>query len=225
MNPWRSNSAVSNLELVKYYKGRASEYDAIYSKPERRHDIKLLSTFLTEQLRNRSVLEVACGTGFWTQFFAPHTLSTTATDYNEEVLSIARGRLDAYDNIRVERSDAHSLVNISGEFNAGVAAFWWSHLEITKIARFLQTFHAKLLAGSLVVMTDNIFVEGSSTPLSRTDGEGNSYQIRQLKDGRRYEILKNFPSEIEFRKHIEPYGINIQFRKFTYFWCACYTLA
>jgi len=216
---------VSNLELAQYYADRASEYDAIYAKPERRDDIELLSSFLTEQLSNRRVLEIACGTGFWTQFFGPYTLSTTTTDYNEEVLSIARGRLGAYDNIRVEMSDAYSLDNISGEFDAGIAAFWWSHLEKAKIARFLQTFHAKLLPGSLVVMTDNIYVEGSSTPLSRTDDQGDSYQLRQLKDGRTYEILKNFPSETEFRKQIAPYGKDIQFRIFTYFWCGCYTLA
>lgn len=216
---------MSNLELAQYYADRASEYDAIYAKPERRDNIELLSSFLTEQLSNRRVLEIACGTGFWTQFFGPYTLSTTTTDYNEEVLSIARGRLGAHDNIRVERSDAYSLDNISGEFDAGIAAFWWSHLEKAKIDRFLQTFHAKLLAGSLVVMTDNIYVEGSSTPLSRTDDKGDSYQLRQLKDGRTYEILKNFPSEAEFRKQIAPYGKDIQFRIFTYFWCGCYTLA
>ena len=220
-----SNNTLDNPDLAKYYADRAPEYDAIYSKPERQHDIKLLGGFLIEQLRNKRVLEIACGTGFWTQLFGPYTLSTTATDFNEEVLSIARGRLDSYDNIRVERSDAYSLDNISDDFDAGIAAFWWSHLEKSKIARFLQTFHAKLLADSLVVMADNIYVEGSNTPFSRIDGEGNSYQLRKLKDGRTYEILKNFPSENEFIKQIAPYGINIQFRKFTYFWCACYTLA
>ena len=219
------NSVVINHELAKYYADRASEYDVIYSKPERQHDIKLLSSFLVEQLSDRSVLEVACGTGFWTQFYGPHTLSTTATDYNEEVLSIARSRLDAYDNIHVEMSDACSLSNISGNFNAGITAFWWSHLEKSKIASFLQTFHAKLSPGSLVIMADNIYVEGSSTPLSCTDNEGNSYQLRRLKDGQTFEILKNFPSETEFRMQIEPYGINIQFRKLTYFWCSCYSLA
>ena len=219
-----SNSTLANPDLAKYYADRALEYDAIYSKPERQHDIKLLAGFLVEQLRSKRVLEIACGTGFWTQFYGPHSCSTTATDCNEAVLSIAKKRLDAYDNVRLERSDAYSLSNISGDFNAGIAAFWWSHLEKSKIATFLHTFHARLLAGSLVIMADNIYVEGSSTSLSRTDSEGNSYQSRRLKDGRKYEILKNFPSETEFKKQIAPYGINIQFRKFTYFWCGCYTL-
>jgi demethylmenaquinone methyltransferase/2-methoxy-6-polyprenyl-1,4-benzoquinol methylase len=211
-------------DLAKYYADRASEYDAIYAKPERQGDIKLLSDLLTEQLSNKRVLEVACGTGYWTQFYGLFSNFTTATDYNEAVLSIARARLDAHDNIRVRQSDAYSLENISGDFNAGLAAFWWSHLEKTKIAAFLETFHSKLSSGSHVVMADNVYVEGSSTPLSHTDSAGNSYQLRRLKDGRTYEVLKNFPTEAEFRNQVAPYGENIQFRKFTYFWCGWYRL-
>ena len=216
---------MTDIELAKYYAERALEYDVIYSKPERQCDIKLLASHLTEQLDNKNVLEVACGTGYWTQFYGPHSNFTTATDYNEEVLSIARGRLDAHDNIRVEQSDAYSLNNIYGDFNAGLAAFWWSHLEKSKIAAFLETFHSKLSPGSRVVMADNIYVEGSSTPVSRTDSEGNSYQLRRLKHGRTYEVLKNFPTEAEFRNLVAPYGKNIQLKKFTYFWCGWYKLA
>ena len=216
---------MNDLELAKYYADRASEYDAIYAKPERQGDIRLLSSFITRQLSNKRVLEVACGTGFWTQYFSPHTLSTVATDFNDEVLSIARNRLDEQDNIRLEQSDAYSLANISGDFNAGIAAFWWSHLEKSKIAPFLEVFHSKLSAGSRVVMADNIYVEGSSTPILRADSEGNSYQLRRLKDGSKYEVLKNFPSEAEFTGRVAPYAKDIQFLKFTYFWCGCYTLA
>jgi len=216
---------MNDSDLAKYYADRASEYDAIYSKPERQGDIKLLSALLTEQLSNKSVLEVACGTGYWTQFYGPGSNFTTATDYNKEVLSIARGRLGVHDNIRVKQSDAYLLENICGDFNAGIAAFWWSHLEKSKIAAFLETFHSKLSSGSQVVMADNLYVEGSSTPLSRTDSEGNSYQLRRLNDGKTYEVLKNFPTEAEFKSQILPYGKDIRFRKFTYFWCGWYTLA
>jgi len=184
----------------------------------------LLSSLLVELLSNQRVLEVACGTGFWTQYYGPHTDSAAATDCNEEVLAIARNRLGAHDNIRVERADAYSLENLCGDYNVGIAAFWWSHLEKSKVAPFLETFHSKLSAGSRVVMADNIYVEGSSTPILRTDGEGNSYQLRRLRDGRTYEVLKNFPTEAEFRNQIAPYGKDIQFGKFIYFWCGCYTL-
>ena len=84
---------MNKTDIANYYAERASEYDVIYLKPERQKDIKSLLELLSDLLSNREVLEVACGTGYWTQFFAPQTISTTATDYNEEVLIIARNRL------------------------------------------------------------------------------------------------------------------------------------
>jgi len=98
-------------------------------------------------------------------------------------------------------------------------------LQKSEAASFLDTVHSRLSPDSLVMLVDNIYVEGSSTSVSRIDSEGNSYQIRRLKDGSRYEVLKNFPSEAEFRRQVAPYGENIQFRKLTYFWVGCYTLA
>ncbi len=219
------NPIVNNTHLAEYYADRASEYDAIYSKPERQSDIELLANFFSEFLKNKNVLEVACGTGYWTRYYGPKTLLTTAIDCNNKVLSIARNRLDAYHNIRIVNADAFSLHNIFGNFNSGIAAFWWSHIEKTKIGGFLETFHAKLAPGSLIVMADNNYVEGSNTHISRTDSNGNSYQLRRLKNGRIYEILKNFPSEAEFMSTVEAYGKNIQFKKLTYFWYGVYEIA
>ena len=46
-----------------------------------------------------------------------------------------------------------------------------------------------------MVFFDNCYVEGSSTPLSRTDAAGNTYQSRRLDDGSTHEVLKNFPAK------------------------------
>jgi len=213
---------VNNTNLANYYAERASEYDAIYRKPERQEDIKSLSDLLSGLLNNRKVLEVACGTGFWTQYFGPHTESTTATDYNDEVLAIAKSRLINQKKIILQKADAFSLKDLPAGFNAGIAAFWWSHLEKSKIKSFLETFHSKLMPGSRVVFADNRYVEGSSTSISRTDEHGNTYQERVLSDGRRFEVLKNFPSETEFRSEVSGIGKNVCFRKFVYFWCGWY---
>ena len=41
-----------------------------------------------------------------------------------------------------------------------------------------------------MVYVDNRYVAGSSTPISRRDEFGNTYQLRSLKDGTHYEVLK-----------------------------------
>eukprot|EP01030_Chromulinospumella_sphaerica_P032360 gene32360-33098_t len=76
-------------EMTDYYARRAQDYEAIYAKPERQTDLAALRLRLPALLVGRHVYEVACGTGYWTQFVAPAAASVFATDYNEEVLALA----------------------------------------------------------------------------------------------------------------------------------------
>ena len=99
----------NDTHLTDYYAERATEYDAIYHKPERQEDIKLLSKLLSDLLQERRILEVACGTGFWTRYLATRSKTITATDYNETVLAIARDRLVNLNNVQVQQADAFSL--------------------------------------------------------------------------------------------------------------------
>jgi ubiquinone/menaquinone biosynthesis C-methylase UbiE len=52
--------------MIDYYAARAPEYDSIYAKPERQADLRLIEAWLAEQCAGKQVLEVACGTGYWT---------------------------------------------------------------------------------------------------------------------------------------------------------------
>lgn len=212
-----------HTDLKQYYAKRSSEYDRIYSKPERQEDLQALSQLLPELLVERQLLEVACGTGYWTQFVAPICTSILATDYNTEVLKLAENRLAEKENVSFQQADAFNL-NVQGAFNGGLSAFWWSHLEKEKIPSFLTEFHSKLLPGSRVVFVDNNFVSGSSTPISREDEEGNTYQVRALLNGTQHEILKNFPSEQEFRALVKPFSNKISFKSSEYFWCGWYDI-
>ena len=78
--------------LQAYYAKRAAEYERIYAKPERQADLAALRSRIPALLARRSVLEVACGTGYWTEVIAPHVRSITAIDYVEETLAIARSK-------------------------------------------------------------------------------------------------------------------------------------
>ncbi|MFZ5807532.1 MAG: hypothetical protein ACOY3I_10050 [Verrucomicrobiota bacterium] len=69
---------------------------------------------------------------------------------------------------------------------------------------------------------DNQFIEGSSTPISRTDADGNTYQNRTLQNGEQHEILKNFPTEQELVQTFREQGKDIHYHDFIYFWSADY---
>lgn len=208
--------------MIDYYSQRAHEYERIYYKPERQEDLVRLREHLRRAVAGRRVLELACGTGFWTAAIADCAGAIHATDASEEVLEIARAKqLDAA-RVTFARGDAYHPSVPSPDFDAGLAFFWWSHVPRARLAEFLASFHAALRPGARIVIADNRFVPGSSTPISRTDAEGNTYQLRRLDDGSAHEVLKNFPTADELRSVLTPYADNLVVTLLHYFWHVTY---
>lgn len=213
---------MNQATLIDYYSRRAEEYERIYRKPERQADLERLRAHLCSLVGGRRVFEVACGTGYWTAAIADVVESVLATDASEEVLEIAREKRLHPGHVTFAKVDAYHPRLPRRDFDAGLAAFWWSHVPKARLSTFLDAFHAALLPGARVVFMDNHFVPGSSTPISRTDSEGNTYQQRRLDDGSTHEVLKNFPSPEELRGVLAPHAVEVTTLDF--FWCASYEL-
>ena len=63
--------------MQAYYAARAPEYDSVYRKPERQADLRAIEQWVPSRFVAARVLEIACGTGYWTQFIAPVALHVT----------------------------------------------------------------------------------------------------------------------------------------------------
>ena len=213
----------NNLPIQDYYAARAGEYDRIYQKPERQADLRKIESWLQATLAGGSVLEVACGTGYWTQFYAPRCSRVVALDSAEETLGIARTRT-LPDTVTFIVGDAYRIPAQSEKFDAGFAGFWWSHIPLGKIREFLHGFHAVLRPGATVVFLDNRYVEGSSTPISERDTGGNTYQARRLGDGSTHRVLKNFPTRKALLQVLSPLAGNVQYHEWEYYWAVEYVL-
>lgn len=211
--------------LAEYYAQRAPEYEKVYAKPERQHDLTVLKGFLRDVFTGRDVLEIACGTGYWSEILAQSAKSVFATDINEEVLEIARAKRAITESARVTfaRQDAFEIA-APATFNACLAAFWWSHIPRARLPVFLQALRSSLQPGAQVVFIDNRYVHGSSTPIHRTDEQGDSFQLRKLADGAEHEVLKNFPDREELIKAAEHFGANAMVDELQYYWILRYTL-
>jgi SAM-dependent methyltransferase len=260
---FRTCSASILPEMTSYYARRAGEYERIYSKPERQADLQRLRDCLQRAFTGARVLEIACGTGFWTKVIAASAASVMATDVNEEVLALARAKPLPPGKVTFLRADAYSLpafgrgapvvgaatsqtdkiLEISqpdidaalpgpaagraapfgDRFTGGLAAFWWSHVPRAKLRDFLLHFHGRLASEARVVFIDNVYVEGSSTPIARTDEHGDTFQLRKLDDGSVHEVLKNFPTENEMRGALEGMACAVQAHFLQYYWLLSYT--
>ncbi len=211
--------------LIDYYARRAPEYERIYHRPERQDDLRKLEQLVAQAFRDLDVLEVACGTGYWTWFIAMQARSILAADSSAEVIAIARDKDYAACAVSFVESDAYSLGNVEGTRSAGFSGFWWSHVAKAKLPLFINALHSKLDDHAPVVLIDNRYVEGNSLPVSRHDAEGNTYQMRRLVDGSEYEVVKNFPTETELAEQLMPHADDLEIELLTYYWLAKYRVA
>lgn len=213
-----------NPDMVEYYARRAREYEAIYHHPERQADLDQLRDRLSTIFAGLDVLDVACGTGYWTEYIARSAKSIVATDINDEVMELLHEKDFGSCPVQIVRADAYDLSVIDRTFPACFVGFFWSHIPKQRRQEFLANLHARLQPGAHVVMLDNMFVRGEMTELHRTDEHGNTYRERKLADGSTYEITKNYPTKDEFRRDLNGLAEVTKWQEFKYYWWAEYQL-
>jgi len=203
--------------LEDYYRARAREYDRFYQNPARQNDLARLRAWLTDNVRDRTILEVAAGTGYWTEVAAPVCKAITATDPVWETLAFAAQR-QLGSNVVLATADAYDLSQFSALFDAGMAHFWWSHIEKQRQLEFLSKFTTCLKPDALVLMIDQVYVEGICPPMSRCDEWHNRFELRTLQDGATYEIVKNYPSDEELKASFAQFVRDVQIMRLDHFW-------
>ena len=212
--------------MADYYVRRAAYYERVYHKPERQADLRALEAMLAPLFDGRRVLEVACGTGWWTPHGARRAARWLATDLSTETMAIARHKPLPEGIVEFRAADAYSLAEVGDEtFSGAFSGLWWSHVPLARLHSWLNTLHARLQPGARVVMLDNRYVESSSTPLSRTDEDGNTYQNRPLDDGSVHELLKNFPTREQAFALLGPRAQTPEWIEFDHYWVLSYRLS
>lgn len=216
-------------EMILYYARRAAEYERIYRMPEWQDDLRVLITLVEGLAAGRRVFEVACGTGYWTEQLARTAREVLAIDVNEDVLAIARSRSYGPARVELRRGDAYTAPparpRTPGDgrrFDAALAALWLSHVDVTRMGEFLAAFHAGLEPGARVLMFDERAEGRRRLPASRTDAAGNRYEMRKLRDGERFEIVKNLYDERGLRALLAGWAEDLEYRALENFWAVDY---
>jgi demethylmenaquinone methyltransferase/2-methoxy-6-polyprenyl-1,4-benzoquinol methylase len=207
--------------MLDYYAARAAEYDRIYAKPERQADLRDMEAWLSGAFIGRRVLEIACGTGYWTQFIAPGAAGVIGLDASAETIAIARTRVDPA-KVHFVIGDAYALPRLEPTPDAAFAGFWLSHVPRARVRAFLAALNDVLTPGARVILVDNRYVPASSTPISETDADGDTWQLRRLADGSTHRVLKNFPVETDLHTALVGLGASLRYRAWTHYWALEY---
>ena len=208
--------------LVDYYTNRAPKYESIWYRddPVRQGEQTAMALAIEAGCHGRRVLEVACGTGYWTRFAAAAATEVVALDLSPKMLALARAK----NLIRTTfiEGNAYELAHVPGPFTAGLANFWFSHIPKRRIVEFLDGFHRQLSPGARVFMADNVFVPGVGGELVSRPGTDDTFKLRELTDGSRHEVLKNYYDAAQLREFFQNRGIDLEIKIGKSFWWLSY---
>jgi SAM-dependent methyltransferase len=201
-------------ETRRYYAARAREYDltAGYEDPVSEVLRDRMKARFRKAFKGHSVLEIACGTGYWTRVLASTAQTVLATDINESMVRLARKRLSGLDNVRIIKADAYTLKGVSGRFDAAFSHWWWSHVPKARLRPFLENLHRKLEPGAYVLFTDHLYWDGQKR---WRNADGDFIEERELGKGKIFHIIKNFPSKAEVLEVTKGIARNVRFEEHT----------
>ena len=205
-----------NQDLVSYYRDRAKEYEKVYLKPERQNDLQKATTIVQSLFCQKTVFEIACGTGYWTEKIAETAASIYATDINKSVIEIAESKLYK-NNVIFELADIYNFISYN-KYERVFGGFIWSHILLQDLDKFIDKVKDLVASDGTIVFMDNNYVEGSNLVITKTDDQGNTYQTRKLGNDTSHLVLKNFPTKEFIFSKLKDTATDINYIDLTYFW-------
>ncbi len=197
-------------EQVDYYRARASEYDEWFLRQGRYdHGAELNARWFAEvdeAVRaleafgaTGEVLELAAGTGLWTQRLARTAASVTVVDSAPEMLALNAARVGS-PAVQYVQADLFSW-RPARRYDVVFFSFWLSHVPPERFDAFWRLVRECLAPGGRVFFLDGLYTETSTAMDHQLEGPEAAELTRRLNDGREFRIVKVFhrPEELSAR--------------------------
>ncbi|MEM0913808.1 MAG: class I SAM-dependent methyltransferase [Planctomycetota bacterium] len=184
-------------DQIDYYRARADEYDqwwrreGRYDRGEanaRWHDQAAeVEAALDAASPTGDVLEIACGTGWWTQRLARHADRLTVVDAAPEALALCRQRCGP--GVDYVQADLFAW-RPERVYDFVFFSFWLSHVPDQRFDAFWDAVRGALRPGGRAFVVDSLPApESRAKDHAVADPEAWT-QRRRLNDGREFEIVK-----------------------------------
>ncbi|UCH49657.1 MAG: class I SAM-dependent methyltransferase [Betaproteobacteria bacterium] len=187
-------------EQLNYYRARAAEYDEWWLRQGRydlgpkanaqwRTERALLDRVLDSFRPKGRILELAGGTGIWSEKLLSFASQLTIVDGSAEMLAINKARLKSD---KVQYIEANIFDWRPAEpFDTVFFGFWLSHVPSESFDHFWGMVRSCLSPQGRVLFIDS-FRESTSTATVRELRDRGSTMIRRLNDGREFKVCKIF---------------------------------
>jgi 2-polyprenyl-3-methyl-5-hydroxy-6-metoxy-1,4-benzoquinol methylase len=184
-------------DQIDYYRRRAREYDATAYGDVAAARARI-ARLVAEMRPTGRVLEVACGTGLWTEALAGWADTVTAIDAAPEAVAIARGRVRSA-SVSFEVADVFSW-DPGTRFDGIFFSAWLSHVPASRLGQFWQLL-GRLLTGNgrVLFIDEHVDERGKEAYVAGRD----EIVERRLNDGTPFRVIKNFvdPRVLELQLH------------------------
>lgn len=202
-------------EQVDYYRAVARDYDQWFYREGRfdhgddhrrvwQHEIASLRRELLSRAPFDDVLEIACGTGLWTQLLASSARCVTAVDVSPEMLERNRARV-ASNRVRYVQTDAFEWTP-DRRYGLVFFSFWLSHVPPERFRSFWRVVGDALAPDGTVVFIDSRRNELATAVDQKLAPEGTHTLTRRLSDGKTFEIFKVFYDPVELEERLAELG-------------------
>jgi ubiquinone/menaquinone biosynthesis C-methylase UbiE len=201
-------------EQIDYYRARAGEYDEWFFR-KGRYDRGSESNERwfrsVEEVRSElrsfqavgDVLEIACGTGLWTQILAETAASLTAIDSSPEVLNLNRERVRS----PVNYVQANLMEWVPDRtYDVVFFSFWMSHVPPDQFEGFWGKVSKSLNENGRVFLIDSLRESTSTAKDHHLDDSSNPIVTRRLNDGKEFQIIKVFYDPDDLRANLHRMG-------------------
>jgi demethylmenaquinone methyltransferase/2-methoxy-6-polyprenyl-1,4-benzoquinol methylase len=202
-----TGSASVLAEQLAYYRAAAAEY-AYHDGDDFGIDLAGLDELLTAIDAFRptgEVLELACGTGVWTQHLARFATTVTAIDGAPEMLALAQAR-DGNEAVRFIEADVFAW-RADRRYDAVFFGFWLSHVPEEHFDSFWSLVDTCLRPGGRVFFCDDNYRADAEL----IEGHSSSVVRRRIGDGTPFRIIKVpfEPEELEGRLRESGWAISV----------------
>lgn len=185
---------------IEYYRARASEFDEWFlrtgrydrGEEHRRQwlaEVDIARAALAECHPTGQILELACGTGLWTEYLLPNAERMVAVDSSPEALEINRQRLHD-DRVEYVQDDLFQW-SPTEQYDFIFFGFWLSHVPASRFHSFWAMLQRALRRGGSIFFVDSLLTQ-QSTAKDHAVLDRSGRAVRKLNDGREFEIVKVF---------------------------------
>lgn len=198
-------------EQLDYYRARAAEYDRTVQQLGQSSAVDQAVQSELVQIRAalhrlppcKEALELACGTGIWTQELLTVAEQITALDGAPEMLDVNRAKLG--DNPRVQYECIDLFTWQPGRpYDLVFFAFWLSHVPLERLGSFLEKVTRATQVGGHLFIVD----EPGGGKLLSGRASPESTQTRQLEDGRSFQIVKAYYDPAAIQRNLARRGFS-----------------